>query len=279
MRIVCLCENTAVNDKLFAEHGLCLYIEHCGKKILFGTSSTAVVFQNATRLNIPIESADAIVLPHNHTSMTGAVETFLKKNPSATLYMKKSCATDNGEKHGILRSRTGIPHSFFKANKMKCVLYTAFSEVCPDFYLASVKHYSDNPCTDKRYTVKRHRKWVKDDFSGEAFAVCFPGRRKDGFVILTGCSHSGIVNIVKTAQEMWDAPVLAVVGGFGMMSSNINKLGCTADAVKSTAKALAELDIGYIYTCHCTGRKGYEIMKEVLGDQIQYLHTGEELEF
>ncbi len=279
MRIVCLSENTAVTDKLFAEHGLCLYIEHGGKKILFGASSTAAVFENAVRLGIDADNIDALILPHNHTSVAGGTETFIKKNPAATIFIKKEAATDNAEKSGILRSRTGLPYSFFKANKLKCVEFTAFSEVCPDFYIASVNKYAENPCSDKRYYIKKGRKWVKDDFSGETFAVCFPGSRKDGFVILTGCSHNGIVNIVKTAREMWDAPVIAVVGGFSMMSGNINKINCTAEAVRQTATELAQLDTGYIYTCHCTGRKGYEIMKEILENQIQYLHTGEELSF
>lgn len=279
IRIVVLSENTAANDKLFAEHGLCLYIEHNDKKILFGSGSSALFLENAKRLDVPAESADALVLTHNHSSMSGGTEVLVKRNPAVSVFLRKDYATDCGEQKGIFRSRTGLPSSFFKANKLKCVLFTAFSEVCKDFYIASVKRYEKAHSNDKTYYIKKGRKWEKDDFSAETFAVCFPGRRKDGFVLLTGCSHSGIINIVKTACEMWDAPVIAVIGGFNFMGSNINKISCSADEIKHTATELQKMDIGYIYTCHCTGRKGYEMLKETLGNQIQYLHTGEELKF
>ncbi len=279
IRIVVLSENTAANDKLFAEHGLCLYIEHNDKRILFGCGASALYLENAKRLNVPVESVNAVVLSHNHTSVCGGVEVLIKKNPSATIFIRRDYATDCAEQNGIFRSRTGLPSSFFKANKLKCVLFTAFSEVCKDFYIASVKQYEKAHSTDKSYYVKRDRKWVKDDFSAETFAVCFPGRRKDGFILLTGCSHSGITNIVKTACEMWNAPVIAVIGGFNMMGGNINKTSCSAEEIKHTATELSKMDIGYIYTCHCTGRKSYEMLKEALGEQIQYLHTGEELKF
>ena len=279
MRIVALSENTAVSDKLFAEHGLCLYIEHNDRKILFGCGASALFVENAKRLNIPIDNIDALVLPHNHTSLCGGTEVLLKKSPSTAVFLRKDCAADCAEKKGIFKSRTGLSSGFFKANKLKCVLFASFSEVFKDFYIATTKQYEKTHSNDKNYYIKRGRKWVKDDFSGETFAVCFPGKRRDGFVILTGCSHSGITNIIKTAKEMWDAPVIAVIGGFNMMGRNINRISCSADEVKHTASELQKLDIGYIYTCHCTGRKGYELLKDTLADQIQYLHTGEELTF
>lgn len=279
MRIVVLAENTSAADKLFAEHGLCLYIEHKHNKILFGTGASAIFIENAKRLGIPLSEVQSVVLAHNHTSCAGGLEAFLKINPSASVYIKKSAATDCAEKSGLIRSRTGLPGSFFKSAKVNCIKFESFSEVCGDFFLVSNEYSDEASNPDKRFFIKRDRKWQHDDFSGETFAVCFPGRRRDGCVILTACSHSGITGIIKTVKKLWDVPVIAVVGGFGFMSSNINKTACSADTVKSVAGELDELDIGYIYTCHCTGIKGYDIMKELLGDQIQYLHTGEELEF
>ena len=48
---------------------------------------------------------------------------------------------------------------------------------------------------------------------------------------------------------------------------------------EARSKELSKLGTGSIYTCHNTGRKGYDIMKEILGDRLQYLRAGEELEF
>ena len=279
MRIVALSENTATTDKLFAEHGLCLYIEHGGEKILFGAGASGLFLENAHRLGIPADEADALVLPHNHTSCAGGTEMLVKKIPSVRIFIKKSAAADCAEKGKLFRTRTGLQSSFFKSNKLKCVQFAEFSEVCPDFFLVSNEADSPAENAEKRYYIKRGKKWVRDDFSGETFAVCFPSRRKDGCVILTACSHCGIVNILKTVRKLWDVPIKAIVGGFDFMGGNINKISCSADTVKQICDELSKLDVGYIYTCHCTGRRGYEIMKETLGEQIQYLHTGEELEF
>ena len=82
------------------------------------------------------------------------------------------------------------------------------------------------------------------------------------------CKEGSELRVARYSLHMWEEPVIAVVGGFGMMNGNINRISCTAEAVKQTANELLQLDIGYIYTCHCTGRKGYEIMKEVLENQI-----------
>lgn len=174
MRIVALSENTAAADKLFAEHGLCLYIEHNGKKILFGTGASAVFLENAKRLGIPAQQAHAIVLPHNHTSCTGGAEALLRRNPSAKIYIKEAAAHDCLEKNGLLRSKTGLSSSFFKSDKYDCVRFSSFSEVCPDFFIASNEEAESALAIDKKYYIKRDKKWVRDDFSGETFAVCFP---------------------------------------------------------------------------------------------------------
>ena len=177
-----------------------------------------------------------------------------------------------------MRKRTGLPQSFYKNEKYNTLRFERFTEVCKDFFLVS-PDCTDKPIeADRHFYIKRRGGYVADDFSEECFAVCFPKRRRDGFVLLTACSYSGVADMVKTAVRLWDAPVLSVIGGFGLCSPS-GKLSVTAHEAEKTAKELSKLGTGSIYTCHNTGRKGYDIMKEILGDRLQYLRAGEELEF
>ena len=132
--------------------------------------------------------------------------------------------------------------------------------------------------SDRRFYIRKKGFYVPDDFSEECFAVCFPGKRRDGFVLITGGAYTGIADIVKTAKRLWDAPVLSVVGCFGYANQS-GKLLSSQSSITRAAEELSKLRTGSIYTCHNTGRKGYDIMKDILGDRLQYLRAGEELNF
>ena len=278
MRIVSLSDNEVADSRLFAENGICLYIEHGGKKILFGSGASPLFLSNAERLGVPAGNADALILPINHSDCTGGTEAAVKKSPGISIYIREAAACDCAYKEKLLRTRTGLPQSFYKSEKYNTLRFERFTEVCKDFFLVSPDR-TDKPIeSDRHFYIKRRGGYVADDFSEECFAVCFPKRRRDGFVLLTACSYSGVADMVKTAVRLWDAPVLSVIGGFGLCSPS-GKLSVTAHEAEKTAKELSKLGTGSIYTCHNTGRKGYDIMKEILGDRLQYLRAGEELEF
>jgi 7,8-dihydropterin-6-yl-methyl-4-(beta-D-ribofuranosyl)aminobenzene 5'-phosphate synthase len=129
---------------------------------------------------------------------------------------------------------------------------------------------------DPRLLKKENGKYLPDDFKHEIFAVAFPHKsREKGCVVISSCSHSGIVNILNTVRMTWaDSPILGVVGGFHLMFA-----GSDGGYIKELSEQLSKLSSGCVYTCHCTGNKAYERLKEYMGDQIQYLRTGEELVF
>jgi 7,8-dihydropterin-6-yl-methyl-4-(beta-D-ribofuranosyl)aminobenzene 5'-phosphate synthase len=95
-------------------------------------------------------------------------------------------------------------------------------------------------------------------------------------VVISSCSHCGIVNILETVKLTWhDTPILGVIGGFHLQDIP----GADEAFLKRTAEELSRLSDGCVYTCHCTGEKAYERLKFHMEDQIQTLKTGEELSF
>ena len=95
-------------------------------------------------------------------------------------------------------------------------------------------------------------------------------------VVLTGCGHSGILNMVKAAQDRFpDEPVKAVVGGFHLIDNPLLKtMGATPGEVREMARRLDAMGCRRVITGHCTGAKAARILKEELGDRLEILHTG-----
>lgn len=111
--------------------------------------------------------------------------------------------------------------------------------------------------------------------------MLFPKKRKaDGLVIIGGCFHCGVQNMLETVKQNWcGIPVLAIVGGFHFMGSNPKTLGCSSEYITAQARALKLSNAEKIYACHCTGFKGFDIMDETLGDKLMYIGGGEEIDF
>jgi len=280
MKLLTLIENTAASEKLHTEHGLSFFIEHMGKKILFDAGATGLFAKNATRMLVDLKKLDAAVLSHNHNDHAGGLDTLLGYRPNIKIYAKKAVLSGFLKKTGVFRVPVGLGSEYFEKRAENFVLFNNFQQVADGVFLMSNEVFE--PCfTDKALLMKKDGKTVTDDYSHELFMVIFPsGEPEDGIVVISSCSHSGVVNILNTVRQTWEgAPILGFVGGIHLTAGGGKKLLCSFEEIEKIAEEIKAMDIGQIYVCHCTGQKGYERLKIHLGDQIQYLRAGEELEF
>ena len=103
---------------------------------------------------------------------------------------------------------------------------------------------------------------MKDDISLVAQV------RDKGLVIVTGCSHAGIVNIVKHSVEMTgERRIAAILGGFHLLSASEERIG-------KTVAALSQFDIELISAGHCTGFKAQAALYQTFKDRFKPLQTG-----
>lgn len=282
MKIVCLIENTAVDEKLFYEDGMSLFVEYGGKNYLIDTGLTGRAVDNAKRMRLPIDCIDAVVLTHNHNAHIGGIDAIMRLNPNAKIYLRAGARSEVFRKNGLFKAPAGEGKAFFKKYADNLVLFNSFSEVAEGFYLASCENFDEksiNP--DNSYLIADGKKNIPSDHSDESFAVIFPKRRKaDGLILVGGCFHCGAVNMLETVKERWfDIPILAVIGGFHFTGSNPKTLGCSSDYVTAQARGLKLSGAEKIYACHCTGFRGFDVMDETLGDRLMYLGGGEQLDF
>ena len=93
-----------------------------------------------------------------------------------------------------------------------------------------------------------------------------------GLVVFNSCSHGGADNIIRETEKTWPGKkIYALVGGLHLFRSSDEEVRAVADRVK-------KLGIEKIYTGHCTGARAMEILKEELGEVVEQIYTGMEIE-
>ena len=93
--------------------------------------------------------------------------------------------------------------------------------------------------------------------------------------LISGCAHNGILNILDRFRELYGCDPDMVISGFHMMK----KTGYEADEaelIRDAAKELRGMDTRF-YTGHCTGIPAFEMMREIMGEQVRYMHSGDQV--
>lgn len=128
------------------------------------------------------------------------------------------------------------------------------------------------PRSNLRLLTRRGGELVCDPLDHEQYLVIREGEKR---VLLSGCAHKGIVNILLRFRALYGGEPDAVVSGFHLM----NRSGVYTEEelriVRETACRLRDEWSCQLYTCHCTGLTPFAAMKEILGERLRYVHCGE----
>ena len=256
-----------------AEHGLSLYLEACGQKLLFDTGQSGLFERNAEKLGISLDAVDICVLSHGHYDHGGGLPRFLEINTRAGVYMRKEAFGSYFAERGAGGTEyIGIDESLKCSGRITAV--EEDREIAQGLFLFSgvrgerLRSRSNDVLLSCREGVLRH-----DSFLHEQNLLITEGGKR---ILVTGCAHRGIANILERAVELAGGPMDAVVGGFHL--SNIAAGSCEPEeTIDGIAAYLLAFPTKY-YTCHCTGRTAYEMLKERMGESIRYIAAGESLE-
>ena len=114
---------------------------------------------------------------------------------------------------------------------------------------------------------------VRDPFDHELLMIVHEG---GSMVVFTGCSHSGVLNLIDAAIEAFpELPVKAVFGGFHLIGLPFyDSMAASRREVESLGRDILERVSGPVFTGHCTGRKAFPILEGVMGDRLQSFPTG-----
>ena len=263
MRITMLLENDAAEGSgLAAEHGLSLHIEAAGRRILFDTGQSDAFARNAEALGIDLAAVDFAVISHGHYDHTGGLARFLELNSHAPIYLHRSAfearASKDGRSIGMDAALKASPRLVFTDDAVTLGdgldLFTCNAEARP------------YPSHSGGLYQLRDGLPMQDDFLHEQYLRIREGGKT---VLISGCSHKGILNIMH-----WTRPDV-LIGGFHFMGLDAEGEG--REALDRAAEALAEYDAHY-YTGHCTGRKQFLHLKQKLGERLHHFAGGMSIE-
>jgi len=256
-----------------AEHGLSILVEarygdgSIARVLLDTGQSGAPLINNARILGIDLSSIDAVALSHCHYDHSGGLETLARAvgrrvplvlHPAALhpCYALRPALTNIGMP--IEQRRLSELYELVKSEKPV--------EIAPGIYfLGHVPRYFEDlvPSIEGLYTAtsKGLEPYAAEDDS--ALAIDVEGL---GGVVVTGCSHSGVANIVARASEVLGSDVKAVVGGLHLVSS-------TRELIEATASKLRELGVEKLIVGHCTGFEAEKILSEVFKEGFSKMHS------
>lgn len=276
MRIVNLIENTEGHNGCLPAHGLSFYVETGQHRLLMDLGPSEDTLRNAETLGIDLSGVDTVVLSHGHYDHSGGILSFAKQNDRAVIYMQENADGDyyadesvrDGEQYlkyiGIDKEISHLPNVRAIRGNYK------IDEALSLFQIQKRTH--ELPFTNKRLLVKQGDTYVRDDFPHEQYLVIAEGRQH---VLLSGCAHNGILSILDEYRRLYGGDPDLVISGFHLM-----KQTAYTEHQTQEIRAIAEELKGYqtkLITCHCTGLPAYEIMKDILGPQLSYCHTGDEI--
>lgn len=268
MLIKTLVENTAITEDFGSEHGLSLYIETKKYKILFDLGASDLFLQNAKKLDVNIADLDLLVISHGHDDHGGGLKTFLQENGAADLYLHQQAF----EKHYALRS-TGQPEPIGLDEDLKQnsrIVFTSDDYAIDKgvWLFSNITPKEPRPKSNRGLLTKHNGQITDDAFAHEQNLVV----EEDGKTLLvTGCAHNGIVNILEHFYTLKGRMPDYVIGGFHL-SSRSEENG-DSDLIDRIGKYLMGTKTK-VYTCHCTGIGPYKRLKSIMGDHINYLSAG-----
>jgi 7,8-dihydropterin-6-yl-methyl-4-(beta-D-ribofuranosyl)aminobenzene 5'-phosphate synthase len=273
-RITVLVDDRRESRAVKAQHGLSLWIEHDGYAILFDTAATPRVLErNAEALGVAVEYADAICLSHGHYDHTGGLAGILPDLGGADLYAHPDIFTPKWRKRLWLFWRSiGMPLSWEALEDAGLRLYLdeGPQEVCPGAMLTGEVERDPRfvPSTPHLLAGEPGERRV-DPFRDDQALVL---RGEEGLVVVSGCAHSGTINLCRAAQSITGEERLrAVIGGFHLV-------GASPTLLEATIEAFRELDPQALHPCHCTGMPAMKALRAAFPDRCHPLAGGSVLE-
>ena len=255
MKLWTLIENSSCREDLTAEHGLSLYIEACGKRILFDAGQTEAFAENGRKLSVSLEDVDLAVLSHGHYDHSGGLAQFLSLNDHAPIYLSRYALEAH---YNALDAEIGVDQSLVKSERL--VFCGDTRQIAPGMTLYSC---NDRPCTvpldHAGLQMAGDGGLCPDDFRHEQYLLIQEGEKR---ILISGCSHKGILNIAR-----WFRPDV-LIGGFHFM-----KMDPEDPRLEQAAQALLELPTVY-YTGHCTGEGQFARLKTIMGSRLHAIQTG-----
>ena len=221
-RLTIVYDNNEHDSRLETKWGFSCLVEGFEKTVLFDTGAdSATLLSNMKKLKIDPAEVDAIVLSHIHGDHVGGLSGFLEENSDIIVYLPKSFP---GSFKDRVRSFGAQVEEISEAKELFAGMYTTGE--------------------------------LGNGIKEQSLIVT----SSQGLVVITGCAHPGVVNIVRKAEEMMaEKPIYLVIGGFHLA-------GAATPQIESVIEGFRQLAVRKVAPCHCSGDETRKLFREEYGE-------------
>jgi len=262
LQVTVLAENTVRRADLLAEHGLALWIDADGDRILFDAGQGKVLRHNAQVLGIRLNTAEKVVISHGHFDHTGGLKDLLGTPERIDLYLHPGALEKKYRREKLPPHRSigivGFDEQTLRQRTRNLTWTRSPTELMPevhvtgeiprrnDFEDTGGPFYLDGSCTEPDPLLDDQALYL---------------RTRAGTVVILGCAHAGVVNTLDYVVELTNGdPIHAVLGGMHLVSA-------TAQRLKATIGALKRHGVRKIGTAHCTGARATSALWSLFPDE------------
>ena len=266
MKLTVLVDNNTLIDRYYiGEPGVSYFIEEGDKKILFDTGYSDAFLINGEKMGINFFNIDYLVISHSHLDHTWGLEPYIKRLSEEIMEGRSFKKAEFVAHPNVFDSKsfTGVEEIGMNVDKDKLFRYfnNSISKE-PVWITDKLVFLGEIPRENSFESITPVGKvlingHLEDDFNIDDSALCY--KSEDGLVIITGCSHSGICNIIERAKEVCnDDRVIDVIGGFHLQDPSKVQMD-------GTVNYFDDLNVDKIHACHCTDLNSKIALSKVVG--------------
>ena len=234
LKITILYDNYIHKEGTKSDWGFACLIEGLEKTILFDTGTRGdILYHNISQMIVNINKVDQVVISHHHRDHFGGLQSVLEKNHTVTVH--------------LLQSTPVSVQQQVKETGANVKLVDTSIEICKNVFLTGE---------------------LGEQIKEQALIL----KTNKGLIVLTGCSHPGIVKIVKRVKEILKQEIYLVFGGFHLMRHSERE-------VNLIIKQLKAIGVQKCGATHCTGDIQIAIFKEAFGTNFVQMGTGKVITF
>jgi 7,8-dihydropterin-6-yl-methyl-4-(beta-D-ribofuranosyl)aminobenzene 5'-phosphate synthase len=244
--------------------GYAALVEYGGKRILFDTGNNPdILAQNAKAKGVDLRKLDLVVMSHRHGDHMGGLTYLLKVNSTVKIYAPK-------EGFGVYGA--DLPSSFYRKDAALPQEQRYYDGTPPEVMrFGSAWPGANFQLVDKNIEIAPdiHLIALVSDKPGtlEVRELSLAINTPEGMIILVGCSHPGIENIVEAATAI-NQRIHFIAGGFHLVVAPDPDIERTVTALHDRFK------VEYVAPGHCTGEPAFTALKKAFGDHYIYAGLG-----
>jgi 7,8-dihydropterin-6-yl-methyl-4-(beta-D-ribofuranosyl)aminobenzene 5'-phosphate synthase len=273
IKITILVDNQAAgDDSLINEHGLAMLLETPDERVLFDTGYSNAMMNNAERLGIDLNQIDKVVISHGHLDHAGGIRHLIKSNTHFKLiahpdiFKKKVIInSENSRSFGIsedlpLLQKSGIQFDLHIDSIIisENIMTTGYIPMETDFEEI-----------ETRFFIEENGNHIQDSFEDEKALII---KTSLGTVVLLGCSHRGVINILNhVVQVTGTDKIYAIMGGLHLGNVHPSK-------IDKICAHLEKFDLNKIVVGHCTGVLATAELIKKFGDKVETSAVGKVIE-